>query len=538
MSQWNKNTVQDTLGLKKQVSKDLKENVIQMNEIDKDIFYDLVDQYEAMSENLEKGLKEYAPFEHLSEDIFQSLYKYKPRLNDEEDMKAYCQLNHSIMQEIMESDVYKDLRRATKSDMLSSAIGTEVIQNQAMEKIQYFKKQYEESKQTGQQLDGAAAGELINQINNAQGIQDEIDELLDKVGGDANKLSPKDAQKLAELQHKLNQIHEEIEANLEGRDQIQKAMDESIQMAYQTVEEVRDVVEAWGLEAGIHNRRISYDKRKKAIERVRRSPRLRELTDLIGRMKKIAMQKKKIKLPQGSTVEDIETGNKIESVIPSELMKLSHPTTKKDFMMRFHEKKLLQYKKSDDKQVGRGPVIVVHDKSGSMYGIKDDWSTALSLAMLEIAQKEKRNYAYIPYESRVIGNMVKNIKAGELDPDDIMDIAELSASGGTNFMAPLDEALRCIQSDAYKKGDICFITDGDCGISDDWLKEFLKAKEEHQFYVSTILINIGGGTSRFTVEKFSDNITTISNVAELDEANAAKIFNLIEDKEKFNKPQQ
>lgn len=540
MSRWdrNKNDVQDTLNLKK-IHNDtpLQDNAIQMNEIDKDVFHDLVDRYDAMADNLDSGLKEYAPFDHLSEDIYNGLYKHNVRMNDADDMKTFSRFNHEMMDEMTQSDEFEQLRRSTKGDMMSSAIATEVLQQKAMEKIDFYKQQYALQKQSGQAQDGGAAGELIDQINNGRHTQDQIDELMDAVGGDSTALSKKQAQKLAQLQQQLNDIQDEIDANFDGQRELQQGLADTSKKgskaAMETVHEIRDIVNAWGLEAGENNRRISVDERKKAIERVRRSKRLKDLTDIIGRMKNLAMQKKKIKKKDGHSIADVELGNRIENLIPSELMRLASPATKRDFVHRFHQKQLLQYYKVDQKTVGRGPIVVCHDKSGSMSGESDDWSTALCLAMLEVAQKEKRNYAYIPYQAHVIGNMVKNIKAGELDPNDIMDIAELSVGGGTNFMAPIDEAIRSIESDSYKKADIVFITDGDCGVTDEWLANIRRLKEEKQFFINTVLIDTYRSASIGTIGKFSDHITRISSLAELDDSTAAEIFRMTEDKDKF-----
>lgn len=537
-----KNAVKDTLGLKElKKLEELQANSIKMNEIDRDIYHDMVEQYDAMSDNLDAGLKEYAPFEHLSEDIYNSLYKYKAKMNDESDMKSFSQFNHSMMEEILESDAYDNLRKSTQFDMMSSAIGTEVLQGEAMDKINGYKEQFTK-KQKGEahDPDAAAAGDLIDKLNQQGKVQGKIDGLLDGAGG-VDGLSKAQAEKLAALQEQLMDIQDEIDANLDGQREMGKGMNDALdkgsKKAMDTVDEIREIVSAWGLEAGENGRRISIDERKRAIERVRRSPRLKELTDIIGRMKKLAMDKKKIKQPDGHAIETVELGNKLESVIPSEMMRLANPITKKDFMQRYHEKKLLQYKKNDTKSVGRGPVIVCHDKSGSMGGSRDDWSTALTLAMLEVAQKEKRNFAYIPYESAVIGSMVKNINVGELDPNDIMDIAELGVRGGTNFMAPMDEAVRCLSGDKFKKADIVFITDGDCGITPQWLAKFKKVKEEKQFYVNTVLINTGGGSvATGTIQQFSDNITTISNLAQLDDSNTKEIFRIVDDKDKYTPP--
>ncbi|MNO99743.1 hypothetical protein D3C76_915220 [compost metagenome] len=282
---------------------------------------------------------------------------------------------------------------------------------------------------------------------------------------------------------------------------------------------------------GSHTRKISLDQRKKAIERVRRSSRLKDLTDLIGRFRALALKKKKKPIPDGHNIKTITTGNKLENILPSELANLANPATKKDFYRRYTQKQLLVYEKNDHKTIGQGPIIFCQDKSGSTGGTIDDWSTALALATVEVAQKEKRDFAYIPFEDVVM--QTKDIRPGELDPQDVLDIAEMESGGGTNFMRPLERALKVLEDSRYSKADVMFVTDGQAGISQEFLDRFMKVKEEKNFYVNTILINVGGHVSRATVDMFSDNVTTISSIAELDEANAAKMFNLLDDKDKF-----
>lgn len=529
------NKVAKYLGLKNEVNKaPLSDNALIMHEIDKDIFQDYVERYPIMQENMDAGLKEYAPFSHLSEDIFNSLFKYSAKLHDAEDVKAFSQFNHELMSEVLESEEYDNLRKNTKFDPMASAIGTELLQSKSMEKIQYFKEQLRIQNETGQAMPGADAGELINQLNNVGNIQNGIDDFISGIPGGKKGMTAKEAKKLANMQSQLKDAQKAIDKNTKGQDEFVKEMsdkiDEAVSEAQTIVGDVRNVVDQWGLDGGVSGRRISLEQRRKAIERVRRSPRLKNLTDLIGRFKKIASSKKKQTVKNGHSIASVTTGDRIEDIIPSEWSKLNHPILKKDFYKRFSEKQLLQYVKNDIKSRGRGPVCVLHDKSSSMNGDgKDDWSTALALAMLEVAQKDKRNYAYIPYNGMVMHQMVKDIPAGELDPDDIMDIAELSPTGGTNFEYPLKLAMEFIEKSSYKKADILFITDGDASISDDFLKRFKTLKEDKKFFVHTVLINIGyGGASRATVETFSDHITTISNVADLDEANASAIFKMTE----------
>lgn len=547
MNEWERkrrNKVAETLGLKNEIKPlELKENSLDLTEIDKDIYHDCVEQYDAMADNLEAGLEEYAPWSHLSEDMFSSLYKYNVNLNDKEDMKGFCQFNHDLMTEMIESEQYKELRKATQFDLMGSAIGTEVLQAQAMEKIKYLKEQYRIQQETGQAQPGGDAGALIEQLNQMAQTQQAVDGLQAKkdaaAKGQGPGLTAKEAQQLAELNKQLKDQQAAIDANKNGQKELKQEMNQTMSNASKDakmqVDEVRDVVNAWGLDPGNPNCKISLEERKKAVERVRRSPRLKDMTDLIGRFRRLAMEKKKMRKPDGHNIKDIEVGNKIENVIPSEKMLLAHPTTKKDFHRRYHQKQLLQYQKEDIVSVGRGPIIVCHDKSGSMSGVKDDWATALSLATLEIAQKEKRDYAYIPYAGNVWHHKVKEILAGGVDPDDIMDIAETTANGGTDFMAPLNRALEFLQTSRFKKADILFITDGDAGITEEFEKNFKKIKTEKQFFVTTVLINVGGyGASRSIPEKFSDHIITISSLAELDDANAKEIFKLMDDQNKFD----
>uniref|UniRef100_UPI003B9841DC hypothetical protein n=1 Tax=Klebsiella pneumoniae TaxID=573 RepID=UPI003B9841DC len=78
------------------------------------------------------------------------------------------------------------------------AIGTEVLQNKAMEQIQYYKSQYLEQQRTGQPQPGGDAGELIDQLNQAQNLQNQIDGLNAK-GSNGQGLTRAEANRLAQL---------------------------------------------------------------------------------------------------------------------------------------------------------------------------------------------------------------------------------------------------------------------------------------------------------------------------------------------------
>ena len=63
--------------------------------------------------------------------------------------------------------------------------------------------------------------------------------------------------------------------------------------------------------------------------------------------------------------------------------------------------------------------------------------------------------------------------------------------------------------------DIVFITDGDCYVSDKFLKKFKKEKEEREFKVLGVLVNIESYSTDSSIKEFCDSVTTVSNIADL-----------------------
>ena len=99
----------------------------------------------------------------------------------------------------------------------------------------------------------------------------------------------------------------------------------------------------------------------------------------------------------------------------------------------------------------------------------------------------------------------------DVEPDKLMDLAEHFPGGGTDFETPLDAALECLKKSRYKKGDIVFITDGECQVSAEWSERFLKEKDRLSFSLFSILIDVGH-SSMGTLKEFSDRITTITQL--------------------------
>lgn len=536
-------------------------NAIEQFEFDSDIYQDIYQQSAAMQETVEDGLKQVKSFDKLSEDLFFSLYKHQPRLKNHEEIEEMSHFNRDLIEELMDTDEYQKLRLSTRHDILSSAIGTEVMQEEASVRIKKIREEMNQRAQqdpSGQTMSGDQFFDLLNQViegaQQQQQAQNQLDQLQGGQGqpgqgqGQAQSgsgqmsnqpqgpgMTPEQAKALAEAaaqqqqqaQQQMQQAQQQLQqAQQNGQSpmqQMHQAMAQAAKAANDEVTEVQEFLNAWGMEGGDKNRRITYEDKKRALQRLRDSNKLKRLTDLIGRFRTLARDDVKRKSNDGATaVKSVTTGDQLQHVLPSELMQLKNEKTRKNFLRKMSEKGLLMYDKESNKTKGRGPMIACCDTSGSMEGKAEEWSKALSLALLEITQKQKRAYAYIGFDHEV--RDVYEIPYGALKPDMVFDIAEKFSGGGTNFEYPLRRALDIMKNQKFKKGDIIFITDGSSSVSDSFLKEFKRIKAEKEFTVRTVLVNVGSWGSDGVVKEFSDEIITLSSLSDLNENSAMQIF--------------
>src|SRR5690606_18813718 len=147
---------------------------------------------------------------------------------------------------------------------------------------------------------------------------------------------------------------------------------------------------------------------------------------------------------------------------------------------------------------GRGPIVVCVDGSSSMDGNKEIWSKAVCLTILEIARRQRRKFGVIVFSSKGSPLRVFNSDLREgwsMKEVDILELADYFPGGGTDFEDPLNKAVELLQMSKFKNGDIVFITDGECDVSDSWLSEFLDKKKELSFKVFSILIDLTGRES-------------------------------------------
>jgi uncharacterized protein with von Willebrand factor type A (vWA) domain len=244
--------------------------------------------------------------------------------------------------------------------------------------------------------------------------------------------------------------------------------------------------------------------------------RLKQIALLAGRFKRIAAAKRRQKLKHGADeISDIEQGADLGRLLPAELMQLTHRTRRLLLLKNLLERQAMQYQLVGHEPLGKGPLVVLLDKSGSMDGPRDIWATALALALLEEAQRTRRVFALLGFDYRVKHEAV--VKPGERLSEEALFTA---CAGGTEISAALARGLELIRDNTgpLKKADIVLITDGgsDTGLAP-------KMRQEATALEVTIL-GLGIGVEREWLLPWCDTVQVVHDLATITDASAETLF--------------
>jgi len=274
-----------------------------------------------------------------------------------------------------------------------------------------------------------------------------------------------------------------------------------------------DSISGWGTGEGTTTpSTIAPELKAKLAERIRKSPKLQLLAKEAGRMRRIAAGKQRSKSNYcRSEVTDIECGNDLARLLPSELLKLG-TNRKWEFFRGYTERSLLQYKLSGKEPQGKGPIVICIDQSGSMNGQKEIWSKAVALAMLQIATMQHRKARVIHFTGEVV--RVDDWEPGKVDPLQLIISMERFYNGSsTEFCPPMTSSMEAIESDEkLKKADVVFITDGQASVPVRFMEEWNKCKTKKEF--TCYGIEIGAPSNGGPLHIMSDKVLTLSDIGD------------------------
>lgn len=253
------------------------------------------------------------------------------------------------------------------------------------------------------------------------------------------------------------------------------------------------------------------DEKVRLAALLKKNEKLRRLGAMAGRMRRIAMIKRRTRSAHArDEVSDIERGNDLSRVLPSELVKLTDPALALDFARGFVEGTLAQYKLRGSERQGRGPVVVCLDSSGSMEGEREVWSKAVALALLQLAAADKRRCRIVQFDDGV--RRVDDFAPGKVDGRAVMEAMAPFFGGGTNFEQPLTKAMEAINDDVgLRQADVILITDGEAEVTDAFRASWAEARRKHEVTVFAVAI---GGDVPAVLNHVADHVVTVKSLTD------------------------
>jgi len=482
--------------LGKSISEDFKfsDYAFETNNIDKEDFYsEKLPKSKRLQEQIEKYEEEYEQIYELSCDVFSSLFRYLPELLPENRIKYEYLLNYAAIKELMKDTQYKELRGITRHDDLASLMTTELLIEKAMEIIVEIKEEH---------------SKILEEYKKAKKEAKDLLEKAREEGQLEDNLSLEEARKkLKESKDKLDELYSQ-----QAKREIKKGMRDTLN----DIKEMQDTISNWGLGHDETYQRMSYEEKASMLSNLRNNRKLKKIAQLAGKLKEIFLEGQKAKTKRTrSHIEDITMGDDIPRVLASEMMRIRHPSLKRQFIKKYAEKRLLQHEFGGRVRKGKGPIIAMVDSSGSMSGENEIYSKAVCMTLLEVAKRQRRNFEVIHFDSGIRWDKLKTNKFTKANPyniKEVIDMVEYFGGGGTEFEPPLKRAKNDVDKEKeFSKADLIMITDGASVTSEEFLKEFNKWKKKKNVTVFSILMDLGYSTTT-SLEEFSDRIEKLEDV--------------------------
>ena len=269
-----------------------------------------------------------------------------------------------------------------------------------------------------------------------------------------------------------------------------QAVGRALAEAGKEVTELREATEALGMGPGEPG---SNDPKAVAalFKKVRNNAALKRICELAGRFRRVARSKQRQKVSHGlDDVVGVEPGGDIGRLLPVELAKLALPELELDALRRIVEREALCREHHATEPVGKGPVIVCVDESGSMEGPKAHTAKALALALAWIARRQRRWCALVAYSGES-GERLLPLPPGRWNEEALADWLSDFIGGGSDLDVPVQELPRIYAELKAPPGitDVVFLTDAECRLKPDIRNTFLEWKKAVRARLITLVIN-------------------------------------------------
>ena len=479
-----------------------------------------------IAELVEAGERLVPHFGALLQDIFLGLFKYNLVWMPPDAVRRSAVLNQAILRELISSPPFEALKQRTlleedKAAIAALALGEQVIEMVRSERLINRREMLDLWDLKHQEEDLKERADALRAITEQPPSQGEDGEPA---------ADPELAAKIEELKQaasraaqvseaKLNQKVRTVEDTLKQarQSELKRLQLKGAQLA-QEIDQIAEDAHDFSLEFGQAGR-LSAGERLELGRRLARNRKIAELARMVGRFKRDALALRRKNLDRGqSEVYDIERGAELARLIPAELIAVHHPVLYRDFKRRLLEGEILQYQLREDEEKGKGPMVVCLDLSSSMQGEKELWGKAVTLTLMDLARRQRRLFRAVLFSSGEGTLKVLDLnRERRYEPElaKVLELAEYFPGGGTEFERPIDAAVDLLGHKKLRRGDIVIITDGECQVSPEWLAQLRRRKDELQFKIFGVLVDVGSSETS-TLASFSDRLTSVKQLSDKD----------------------
>lgn len=388
----------------------------------------------------------------------------RPTIRMHDEVDPVYELPSRVLHELPDTDSFRTLKAQTTGDPLLSGMAVTSL-----------------AKHLGPMFDRLQ--EVQEKADRAQELRDRLQELLAQQGDDeAGEGDPSLDEAIDTVTGEVAAAEAELDTALtDAEARIGMAARAGIEEAGETVGDAATAIAGWGQEASQFAARDPEARLK--LMRKMQTDDMRRIAELFGRMRWSMMADVQKSFINGPTeIHSVTTSNDLAHLLPSQLVLLDDPDLEIEFFRRFVNRELLCYRLIEREKMARGPVVLVLDASGSMQGARFEWVVAFALCLLSIARMQGRAFYALFFHSVDKVEQFSFPKPAEFRLDEMLAMASVVSSGGTDFMGPLTSAADLCMADHQetnlKGADIIFASDGIASVTDAWLNTF-RAQRDH-----------------------------------------------------------
>jgi Mg-chelatase subunit ChlD len=321
---------------------------------------------------------------------------------------------------------------------------------------------------------------------------------------------------------------------LSGEGAMRSALRAAIAVAAEKAAEGKEILSglAPGLDSAPKAHEAADPKRMILAERVAQNPRMKEAMRRAGRILRIADARREVRDETArQEVVDLERGADLARVLPAALagLRSPNPMLRLLTLRSIAERTALQYRMEGTEKLGRGPIVVLLDESGSMGGDPYLWACATAIAAVGMAAREKRAVILAGFNTGIL-NPRKLDSAGRFsrlgsDGQEIPGsteggIAEMIASigtspagGGTDFSPALRFGLDA--GAERDRADLILVTDGCADASPEIRARLAESKTRG---LRVIGLTVGAGALSGPIAELCDEAVAIDRPTDGDRA--------------------